>query len=211
MDKAEGKLFVGVVLFVLVLCLSTHATGDAGPVAYWGLDEGEGSIAFDYAGINDGNIIDANWTTGQVDGALSFDGNGDYVNCGNDISLDITDEITISAWVKRTDFQTNGLIAGKNNGDSITAGYGLLSYTDGFEFAFYADGNWRRTTPRVTTSANQWHHVVATFNGSNAYLYIDGEQQASLGYVGTITPATGYSFHLGYWRPAIPQLVRWFT
>ena len=31
---------------------------------------------------------------------LQFDGVNDYVNCGNDPSLDITDAITIEAWVK---------------------------------------------------------------------------------------------------------------
>ena len=37
---------------------------------------------------------------GKINGADDFDGVDDYINCGSDASLDITDEITIEAWVK---------------------------------------------------------------------------------------------------------------
>jgi len=37
--------------------------------------------------------------SGMIDGADEFDGSNDYINCGNDNSLDITDAITIEAWV----------------------------------------------------------------------------------------------------------------
>ncbi|NOQ55625.1 MAG: hypothetical protein GQ477_02340, partial [Nanohaloarchaea archaeon] len=40
------------------------------------------------------------YTTGKFGQALDFDGADDYVNCGNDSSLDITSAITIEAWVK---------------------------------------------------------------------------------------------------------------
>jgi len=33
-------------------------------------------------------------------GALQFDGKDDYVDCGNDESLNITEAITIEAWVR---------------------------------------------------------------------------------------------------------------
>lgn len=132
--------------------------------------------------------------------ALEFDGVDDYVDCGNDESLDMTDELTVSAWIKRSSFSTTGTVVGKNNGNSVTAGYGLFSYTQGVEFNFYSAGRWRRTTPRVAVTANQWHHVAGTFNGNIAYLYVDGEQKASLVYSGDITIAAGYPVQIGYWR-----------
>jgi hypothetical protein len=138
-------------------------------------------------------------------GALQFDGVDDYVACGNDESLDITDAITVSAWIKCPTFNTHGTIVGKNNGNSVTAGYGLFSYVQGFEFNFYSGGRWRRTAPRVPVTPGQWHHVAGTFDGNTAYLYIDGEQKASLAQVGTITPATGHSLNIAYWRPALPE------
>ena len=38
--------------------------------------------------------------------ALDFDGGNDYVDCGNDASFDITDALTVEAWVKK-DTTTN--------------------------------------------------------------------------------------------------------
>jgi hypothetical protein len=174
-------------------------------VSWWKFDEGSGTTAYDSAGANNGTLNgDPNWVTGQIDGALSFDGVDDYVDCGSDSSLDITDAITVGAWVKQPNFGSGGTIAGKTNGDSVNAGYGLFSYTDGLEFNFYSGGTWRRTAPRVTIPANEWHHVVATFNGNNAYLYVDGEPGASLAYAGTIAAATGHPFHISFWRPGLP-------
>ncbi len=151
------------VLLVLVMCGSVWAQ-DSGLIAYWEFDEGSGTIAYDSAGNNDGTIYGAQWTTGQAGGALSFDGVDNYVDCGNDESLDFTDAITIGAWVKRRNFDTHGTIAGKSNGDLITAGYSLCSYIGGLEFNFYSNG-WRRTIPPVSIPANEWHHVVGTLTG----------------------------------------------
>ncbi|MHC4498219.1 MAG: LamG domain-containing protein, partial [Planctomycetota bacterium] len=193
------------VLGVLVLCGSVLAQG-SGLITHWKFDEGSGTTATDSAGDNNGTIGgNPSWVTSIIGSALGFDGTGDYVDCGSDISLDITDAITIGAWVKRPNFVTDGMIAGKTNGDLRSAGYGLFSYTDGLAFNFYSGTwPWRKTMPRVAIPASEWHHVVGTFDGNNAYLYVDGEQSASLAYDGTIAAATGYSFHISFWRPELP-------
>jgi hypothetical protein len=45
-------------------------------------------------------VGDAKTVKGKVGEALEFDGVDDYVNCGNDSSLDFTSEITLEAWAK---------------------------------------------------------------------------------------------------------------
>jgi len=35
-------------------------------------------------------------TIGKIGQALKFDGDDDYVNCGNDTSLDMSEEMTLS-------------------------------------------------------------------------------------------------------------------
>ncbi|MGB2806405.1 MAG: chitobiase/beta-hexosaminidase C-terminal domain-containing protein, partial [Sedimentisphaerales bacterium] len=48
---------------------------DEGLVAHWKFDDGSGSTAIDSAGTNNGTLYgDKTWTTGRIDGALSFDG-----------------------------------------------------------------------------------------------------------------------------------------
>ena len=58
---------------------------------FWGLP------CLDYSGKrNDG----VNHGAYYKDGELEFDGSSNYIDCGNDASLNITDAITISSWIK---------------------------------------------------------------------------------------------------------------
>ena len=71
-------------------------------VAMWHFDEGAGTTAFDASGNgNDGTINNATWTAdGKFGSALEFDGDNDYVRVLDDPTLDLTDEVTVIAWVK---------------------------------------------------------------------------------------------------------------
>ncbi|MDY6834082.1 MAG: DUF2341 domain-containing protein [Chloroflexota bacterium] len=69
------------------------------------LDEGAGDVAHDLSfdqddfRENDGTLSNyPSWITGKVGSALNFDINS-YANCGNDSSLDVTDAITVEAWM----------------------------------------------------------------------------------------------------------------
>ena len=79
----KAILSVSVVLF-MVLTLSAHpipAYADLtdGLVSYWNFDEGSGATAYDSVGDNHGTIHGSEWTAGAEGGALSFDGEDDYV------------------------------------------------------------------------------------------------------------------------------------
>ncbi len=49
------------------------------------------------------SVIRAQYVDGKFGKALSFDGLDDYVDCGNDSSLDITDAITVESWMNPLD------------------------------------------------------------------------------------------------------------
>jgi hypothetical protein len=73
-----------------------------GMVSYWKLDEGSGTIATDSVGTNDGTLVNGPvWVSGQVNGALNFDGVDDYVLLP-DIDL-VPSPFTICAWVNIQD------------------------------------------------------------------------------------------------------------
>jgi len=119
-----------------VLCFVFLNTGEAsaatigrpqnnlGLVGYWDFDIGKNGItAYDRSGQgNHGTLTNMEATTDWVDGkvgqALSFDGVNDYVNAGNDSSLNISDKATISAWVKVTSWFDWEDVWGKSSDDA---------------------------------------------------------------------------------------------
>jgi len=114
--------------------------------------------------------------------ALSFDGDDDYVDCGNDESLDITETMTISAWVK-----PSGSIAvtahrffgrGYYNNSSDSK-YLILFYNyelNEFGYKIRHDENPKLITCPGVKGA--WQHIVATYDSGTMKLYINGEYAA---------------------------------
>ena len=76
----------------------------------WNFSEGTGSTAFDASEHgNHGTIVGADWTIGVDTTGLSFDGIDDYIRVFDSVSLDVTEDITVEAWVKSLE-NSNGTI-----------------------------------------------------------------------------------------------------
>ncbi len=159
---------------------STEEKSEA-PVGYWKFDEGQGTTANNSGnggtGLN-GSITDATWQTEDmcVSGkCLKFDGSGDYVDGGNNSSLKITSQITVSAWIKTSTNSEAVLMKGTWASDD-----GYLMYVDGSNFLRFSidDGVNPRAlaTSTIAVTDNRWHYVVGTYTPSTSVsLYIDGK------------------------------------
>jgi hypothetical protein len=162
-------------LVTLVCALSLVWTGTAGAelLGWWTFDEGDGTIAYDGTDLgNDGTLTgDPAWVTGQLDGALEFDGD-DSVNCGQAPQLGVTTAMTIACWV---------------NPSSLTGEQGFVARSAaGIGYAFKTNAaNLRFTTPGVmdhngsvgTLQTGTWQHIAVTFLPSQdggLVFYING-------------------------------------
>ena len=135
----------------------------------------------DASGNGKTGLIQGNprWTAGQIDAALRLDGSDDYVDCGNDLSFDITNQITVAAWVKTEDCGNAEHNPFVTKGDQT---YALKhSKWNRLEFFVYSDTEvdpslkWKRA--QIVSSAafnDAWHHVAGTFDGLTVKLYVDG-------------------------------------
>jgi len=171
----------------LVLCL-TSGTTDADLVSRWEFDESNGNIAYDSANGNHGTIYGATWTSGIINGALNFDGLDDYVNVGDNPSLDFgdADSFSICAWIKYSgtmDGERHSIVGKRNHdGNAWQEGYGLWVTFNNLYFHIEDTSNTYVGIFGSTLAAdNKWHHVAAVRNTTEdkLYLYIDGSFDAT--------------------------------
>ncbi len=173
------KKLIFLVVFVLVLGVAGNASADL--VALWKLDEGSGTIAFDTSGNgNDGTLTgDPQWVAGYYGGALKFDSTDDNIDCGNDDSLNITDEITLSAWInmtQRPDVDSWYTIPWKENSYSMYL-YGVDNTltTLGADFWLGTGRVDIWSGPDIDIPPNEWIHIAVTFDSTNFEFYVNGE------------------------------------
>jgi hypothetical protein len=178
-----------------------------GPVAEWKFDEGSGQTAFDESfNNNDGTLggtsaieaSDPTWVEGKYGGALSFDG-GDYVDAGDGASLDITDAITIVAWIKANgDYTSDQIIVHKldyPNRDGYTLYFGHSGDDNEFKLITCNGTASSAITSTVSLSDNDWHFIVATSNASGRKIYFDGVLDETAGFHGIAI--TEFSLKIG--------------
>jgi hypothetical protein len=191
--RANSGLVILAVLGLLAPCGPARAAESSeqiqGIISHWKFDEGSGTTAYDSAGNNDGTLINGpTWTTGHIDGALSFDGVGDYVETSDDSSLE-PQNITVGAWVYRNDVITRDTILQKGSTASVDGRNGYLlriaKSTDGVpdkaQFYIVVDNNNNKISPPSITeiAPNQWYHIAATYDSSNIRMYVNGVEEGT--------------------------------
>lgn len=158
-----------------------------GLVAHWKMDEGRGNILVDHSGkSNNATIVDPTgikWVTGKVGSAVRMpDSKGRYFSeVRHNSSLNLTDAVTISAWIRPSVGGTRTIIS------KIPNGYELGTFENGtieFRINRESDGaTYRlRSNKRYPTDGKTWMHVVATFDGSSSVIYVNGVSDNSAGY-----------------------------
>ncbi|MDD3926772.1 MAG: LamG domain-containing protein, partial [bacterium] len=155
----------------------------------WALDETSGTTATDRSGNgNNGTLTNMTtpdcWVNGKIGKALQFDGVDDYVNCGSGSSLDITDKLTIEAWIKPADTNSGyHMIACKSSFTYFFAvNSGKLSLLIG---KYVPPNSWSWNVVLISDtvlSSNNWYHVAGTYDSASgeAKLYINGALSKTL-------------------------------
>jgi hypothetical protein len=143
-------------------------------VAHWKLDGDTNDSVRSNHGTIYGNPV---WTDGQFGGALDFDGDGDYVDCRNDSSLNLTNSLSISAWLNLDNAEPTMPIC-KGNVPAYQSGgaYSILCVPSNGTLSFYVrnSSNTGYGFATLGIPLNQWTHVVGTFSDGNIIVYKDG-------------------------------------
>jgi len=153
-----------------------------GLVAYYGFDEGSGTVATDKSGNkNDGKINGtAEWVTVGNGYALKFDGQTTYVDCGAGKSLNIDSAGTVECWFNAEELQ-GGLVTRSTSAEWKDERLVLTIRSDQKYLLWsLADGTVSQSKQFPETKTFTWTHVALTFDGTNIVWYKDGQHAGAV-------------------------------
>ncbi len=144
-------------------------------VGCWKFDESSGTSAYDSSPYgNTGTLVNGpTWTSGRYGGGLLFDGSNDYVDAGNSSVFNITNSITLSAWIKTNQLYTNywRLIVGKQT-HSVYSFFVEWSGNGGY-VRFEADNSTTRNAiagPEFAGSVGEWIFLTGVYDSSDGIM-----------------------------------------
>ena len=188
------KFYISLAIVLLLLSTSIAFSAEEGLVGYWNFDEGKGDVASDSSGNkNDAKLVRSpEWVDGKFGKALKLDGGKTQkVEVPDSPSFaKITTAVTMEAWVNPAGF--SGWMSFGVKGD-IT--YGMFIEPTQFVRIHYSGVN-TLDTPAGAIKANEWTHVVGTYDGETVTIYLNGVKQAELK-ASAAVPASVATFVIG--------------
>jgi hypothetical protein len=184
-------IVLGILVFVAIIGFNVTAQADLndGLVAYYSFN---GNANDESGNGNNGTVHGASLTEdrfGNTDSAYSFDGENDYIEVIDSTSLDISNQITISAWIKTT---------GTTEYSGVVCKFGPVPYSgDRNSYCTYvnndsmyvlntnytwADGIGAASSSTTEIDDGSWHHVLGMYNGDEIKLFVDGVEENSSTY-----------------------------
>jgi len=151
-------------------------------VAWWKFDETEGETMNDASGNDvNGTLVGApQWQPegGKVGGALVFDGVDDYVDCGYQESMNLTQAVSVSAWIKLAGPAEDQKIV--SNQDNLSGGFKVSIFNNKIELEVRDSGNMpaqnRSVEGGTVLEPDVWYHVVGTYClGGSIKTYVNGK------------------------------------
>ena len=154
-----------------------------GLLAWWKFDETEGSNVSDSSGNSyAGTLVgEPQWqpSGGKISGALQLDGKDDYVEITKNANFDLTDQITVMAWIKVNAFDKawqSIVTKGDNSWRMQRNGQTNTLY---FACTGVSNNVWGNVVGKTDVNDGSWHHVAGVYDGKKVYLYLDGKLDIS--------------------------------
>jgi hypothetical protein len=159
-----------------------------GLVGYYPLDEGAGNTAFDLSGNgHDGTLPDGGVTwipSAALNGGINIDGEkGSDIKLGTWDPAEGTGQLSLAFWINwvQSGNVNQGLISKRTawNTDGMMFDLRLRNDNNSFRLLSVGGGTILTDADVLTPFIGQWAHVAATFDGTTAKLYLNGQEVGS--------------------------------
>ncbi|MDO6818430.1 LamG-like jellyroll fold domain-containing protein [Zobellia sp. 1_MG-2023] len=157
-------------------------------VGHWPLDELNGVSAGDTSGLGrtgvlqDGLTFDKDKVSGQIEGALWFDGSDDHIRLPN-LDDNLQEGFSVSAWVNPSNAEGSyqGIV-----GSTTSGGFMMFVNRGKLGFKVTTQENRRKLISKGIIKNDVWQMVTCTYDGSDMRWYINGENVHSEALSGTL-------------------------
>ena len=187
---------------------------EQGLAGYWKFDETSGNTVYDLSGNNNNatlingiqrTVANTNPITRPEGKALYFDGVNDYINAGTNASLEVTNTLTIEAWINpQKQIQADGGIIVNREGE-----YEVAVWSDGTIRWAFANSNpgWNWINTGYTISTDKWTHIAVSYDKGLIKTYANGSLVHTYDGTGTIGDvfASQDELRIGYRQAANSQ------
>jgi hypothetical protein len=156
---------------------STFGTNSllTGLMGYWAMEEASGDLADSHSTNVDGTAS-AGLTyhqTGAINYGIDFNGTSSNVSLGTECRP--TAALSVSLWFNTANITTEQQLVGSLYYGAGWSGYRVTLTADG-NISFFLGTNSGTTLDKSFSSGKDdgsLHHAVCTWNGTNAYIYVD--------------------------------------
>ncbi len=142
-------------------------------------------------------------TGGKVGTALSFDGSNDYVDCGNDTSLNMAGDFSMDAWIylNSSGIITHRIMSKGDYNDNCKLNYFFqIAGTNLTGGGFFNDcTTYVSLYGKTYLKLNRWYHVAATWDNTTKIfkIYVNGALDNSSTFPGKSPTTNPYSMMIG--------------
>ncbi len=185
-SQARSEVFDGLIDDLRVVRSAMDKAGiqammDEAPLLNLHLDEDLGTTTYvndspnAAAGTCSGDSCPGAGDKGQMREAAVFDGD-DLIDVADSDDLDL-DEFTIALWVKPTQVRKGGQVLLDKSSTTINRNYAILLQSNSLKVTYSIVSGCTALKYVDSEGAllqNQWNHVVMTYDGTQARLYING-------------------------------------
>jgi hypothetical protein len=177
----------------------------ASTYAYWPLDTGTGTRAYDVSTTGDvANLQNTpTWAAGKLGQSITLNGTNQYL--ATTTTQNNPTNFTMELWFKTTTTSGGQLVGfGSSNTGASGSHDRQLYMTDGGQLVFGTNpGTIHTIASSGTYNDGSWHHVAATGGSAGLTLVVDGSR------AGTDATTTTAGNYTGYWRPGYDDLTGW--
>jgi len=166
---------------------SADSQGDTleqGLAGYWKLDDGSGTSATDAStNGNTGTLTNGpTWTTGQIGGAVSFDGTDDYITEAGSSLYKFTSSFAFGGWFQPLANNDSREIAGFDSGSSNRYALNIDNAgVESFGCRVRLTGGLLTATFITTVVTGSWYNLYCSYDDSLKVvtLYVNGVKSAT--------------------------------